>query len=451
MNRFARFVHGPKRGAEGLGLSRFRVAFGVVCFLFLLAVGVEGQSGTVSAAPALQADVETALTAMPQTLGPLPVGIANGSFECTTGLSYDDMGRGVPVGWHLARAEGEPELNSARIQYTGACAPGGGHVERMEGEDSYSIRSRDIEAPPAPGKPYDVILYQQVTVAPGFDYSVSGWMLSLCGGSAVPSDCPDGVYIRKAIGLDPLGGTDPDAESVVWVEDLRNFVDAQQQRVGWSNLRVGARAGASVMTLYLRVHSPFQWHGSHAFIDAVRFARAPVAWFVDLPNRAPAESALDLRWDGFQSPDVQAIAGGTHELLIDAQARRSGEANWQDIAVGVAGPGQCRLTLGAAGNHVEFRIRARAEQPPPPAPGAWPNQRFPGPWSASRLVRVVDGQAAQLGTQGMTAANVEPAAWGIHAVSGGTQLYLPAVQRDGEPVGELPDVPVIACETDGNW
>lgn len=326
----------------------------------------------------------------PDTLAPAPAAVFNGMFECEQFVP-DGAGRRLPAGWILARAVGEPEINSARHQFAGGCE-GSGHVERMEGNDAIAIISRDIETPPLPGKPFDVVFYQQVTVAPGGDYSVSGWMLSLCGGSAVPNDCPEGVYIRKAIGLDPTGGTDPDSPDIVWTENLDNFITREQVRVGWSNLRIGARAESSQMTVFLRVHSPFQWHGAHAFIDAIHLARAPVAWFVNFPRTLAAGVTVPVRWSSFQSPEIAAIPGGTHVVLVDIQARArvgTGEYGpWRDILVDGTAEGQCAFAGEQAGTTVQMRLRARAEQPPPPAPGAWPNQRFPGPWSEPSTMRV---------------------------------------------------------------
>jgi hypothetical protein len=383
----------------------------VMTWLGLLCIGYGSAPAAAQAAfPLLDPQMSA-----PHTLAPLPAAVINGDFECPHGFYVDELGRRVPTGWGLARLEGDPDLDSARIRFAGACDSDSGHVERMGGRDALVIRAKDLETPPEPGKPFDVVFYQQVAVAPDGDYSVSGWMLSLCGGSAVPSDCPEHVYIRKAIGLDPDGGVDPDSPSIVWTENLDNFVTPDQVRVGWSNLRVGARAIHETMTVFLSVHSPFQWHGNHAFIDAIHLTRAPVAWFSSLPGSVNPGAPIAVRWNGLQSPEVAAIPGGTHELLIDVQVRtihvaegeqppapdalpahtqgtqpaaQSDDATWQDLVMGAQAPGQCLFFAGAPGTRHEFRVRARAEQPPPPAPGAWPNQRFPGVWSEPHTVVV---------------------------------------------------------------
>ena len=165
------------------------------------------------------------------------------------------------------------------------------------------LRAQDLETPPEPGKPFDTTLYQQVTVEPGGAYSVSGWFVSLCGGSfSAPNDCPDGYYMAKQLGIDPSGGEDPGGEQIEWVESRANFVEADgTTRIGWQNLRLSAVAESSTLTVLARINSPFQWHGNHAFIDAVKIVRAPAAMFDALPQRVDG-GALTRAVDGRAEP-----------------------------------------------------------------------------------------------------------------------------------------------------
>jgi hypothetical protein len=274
---------------------------------------------------------------------------------------------------------GDPQLDSTRIRSTGTCGSDG-FVERLEGLDSLKMVSQDLETPPEPGKPFDALVYQQVAATPGEDYSLSGWMVSLCGGSAIPNDCPQGYYIAKMLGIDPTGGTDPLAPSVLWVEDRRNFTESR-----WANLRMGTTALDSQVTLFARIHSPFRWHGAHAFLDAISLVQAPRAFLVDLPATVQGNQ-VSIRWDGELSPDIATIPGGTHELLFDVQYRRAGEDSWTDWQVDQpAGQASFIASGCAAVQMVEFRVRARAEQPPG-SNGAWPNHRYPGVWSGSETV-----------------------------------------------------------------
>ena len=334
------------------------------------------------------------------TIPPVRPELANGSMECANGYvaTSNSLGETIylPQQWHLALETGGPLIHSARIFFeqrqdsSGGCDTDRAHVERIEGRDSMVVRARDLETPPVPGKPYDVVLYQRVPVVPGGDYSLSGWMLSLCGGSAVPSDCPADKYIVKALGLDPAGGVNTLSGNVAWTEDRRNFVDENDERVGWSNLRMAARARGEAMTVYARLQSPFQHHGNHGFIDALSLVRAPVAWLQDLPEEVHYRRDLKLVWQSLRSPDIEGIPDGTYEYFVDVQVRALPGSEWRDVAVGLPEESSSMLYCAAETNTTyEFRVRARAEQPPAPPDGAWPNQRYPGVWSEPQAVRFV--------------------------------------------------------------
>lgn len=315
--------------------------------------------------------------------------VANPSFECAQGYSPQPgiPGR-VPSGWTATLLTGRPEINSARIKFTGQCGDGG-FVERIEGLDSLTFLAEDIETPPLPGKPFDAAVWQRVPVTPGVEYSLSAWLLSLCGGSAMPNDCPNGYYIAKLLGIDPTGGIDPQAADVVWIEDRRNFTES-----GWANLRLAVAAQSDHLTLFVRIHSPFRWHGAHAFADAISLVRAPAAWFSGLPASAPG-SAVTVRWTGSQSPDIAAIPGGTYQLLFDVQTRQAGQSDWSDWQVDRPAGQAIYVADACLGAHVvQFRLRARAEQPPGSG-GAWPNHRYPGVWSAPASVTFPDSGACQ--------------------------------------------------------
>ncbi len=315
----------------------------------------------------------TTLAASHNTLQAPP--LINSGFECNDGYSpWPGITGLAPDGWTPLLLDGTPELNSTRIKFAGSCG-GSGFIERIEGEDSMVFLSEDIETPPLPGKPFDALVYQQTTVTPGVAYSLSSWMVSLCGGSAMPNDCPPGVYIAKMLGIDPSGGTDPLAPGVIWVEDRRNFTESR-----WANLRLAATAESSTITLFARIHSPFRWHGAHAFVDAFSLLQAPTAQFIDLPPFVQG-AQVTVQWQGSLGPDIPAIPGGTHQLRFDVQQRPAGEAAWDDWQVDVPA-GQADFEVdGCQGSQTfEFRLRARAEQPEG-SNGAWPNHRYPGDWS----------------------------------------------------------------------
>lgn len=330
--------------------------------------------------PVISTLLAIAILAAPATAAPQAPVVQNPGFECTEGYYIQEGIRGrIPNGWQAVLLNGNPKYNSTLIKYTGGCNTDQWWWEHLEGHDSWNLFAEDLETPPNPGKPFDAVLYQQVSVTPGTDYSLSGWMLSLCGGSAIPNDCPSGYYMAKMLGIDPTGGTDPQASTVLWVEDRRNFTES-----GWANLRLGATAQSDVITIFVRINSPFQWHGNHAFIDAISLVEAPQAWFVDPPSTVQGTRAL-IRWDGALSDDISAIPGGTHELLFDVQYREDG-SDWQDWQTDTTDrEAEFSVSMGPGSKVFQFRVRARAEQPEG-IPGAWPNHRYPGVWTESQPI-----------------------------------------------------------------
>jgi hypothetical protein len=356
-------------------------AFVIAFFLLLLGAG-QGQGQD-------QGQVQTPASGANGTVpGPTSNRLQNGEFECDNGGYYiRQNGRGedilLPNGWTLA-ANGElPIVSSARIWFEGpkgSCFTDNNHVERIGGRDSFFVRSLDIETPPAPGKPFDVAIYQQAPANPGTAYSLSGWQLTLCGGSAVPNDCPDGYYMAKLLGIDPTGGTDINSPNIVWSENRNNFVDAEDQRIGWSNVRTSVRAQSGIVTVFARINSPFRWHGNHGFIDSLSLVEAPVSSLQALTATVSGTSniSVTLAWGGALGGDIPTV-GGSFALLFDVQYWHPHNGDWRDLQEDFAGPGTLNFTTRCMGEAYQFRVRARAEQPQ--GTGVWPNQRYPGVWS----------------------------------------------------------------------
>ena len=335
----------------------------------------------------------------------MPNRLRNAGFECGEGGYFSQTvpprtppresdPNLIPNDWAMTHTLEVPELSSARIFFehrhdsaNGGCATREAHVEKIGGEDSFYVGSLDMETPPDPGKPFDVALLQQVDAVSGTAYSLSGWTLSLCGGSAVPSDCPAETYIAKMLGVDPTGGADPWAPSVVWAEDRRNFWEPDVKRVGWVNLRVAATAQAPTVTVFARLDSPFQHHGNHGFLDELSLVQAPTATLtivtptVEISAEVSGPFTATLSWDGALGPDIPTIPSGNYKLLIDIDYWHPVNGDWRPVVMEAAGAGSTVFQARCTGATYEFRVRARAEQPEGEG-GASPNQRFPGVWSA---------------------------------------------------------------------
>jgi len=348
--------------------------------LIMFALALLGQAALAQSTPGSGGTVPPAT----------PERLVAGDFECkTTGYrdgaipddTYIHRPNRIPNGWEITYTDKTPVVDSARIYFAGSC-DGSAHVERISGEDSVLMQALDIEWSAVPGKPFDASLYQQVNVFSGTAYSLSGWMLTLCGGSNTDprNDCPAGYYMAKLLGIDPTGGTDPQAATVVWEENRRNFVEPDGvTRVGWQNLRLGVTAQAPTITVFARINSPFQWHGNHGFIDALSLVQAPTA---TLTATAPltGSSAITLTWGGSLGPDIPLIPSGEHRLLFDVQYWHDANQRWRDV-VGDVEAGSADFRAACPGSTYRFRVQPRAEQPDDDRRAA-PNQRYPGVWSA---------------------------------------------------------------------
>ena len=312
-------------------------------------------------------------TQAPETISSLAPTLQNPNMECANGgfVPQDGINGRVPQGWTASLLDGQPIINSAQIYFLGSCNNGG--VEHMEGKDALVMVSQDIETNPNPGKPFDAVVYQQVAVTPGKVYSLSAWSVSFCGGSFnSPNSCPTYAYIAKMAGLDPSGGIDPRAPGVTWTEDRQNF-----NVVRWANLRLGVKATTGTMTVFVRIRSPFQWHGAHAIIDAVSLIEGPTAGFGALPAQVNGPSAL-ITWDGALSDAIQAIPPGAYRLYFDVQSRLGSDGAWQDLLMHTDAR-SVQFTSRVPTSTYTFQVRALADQPTG-VPRAQPNQRYVSEW-----------------------------------------------------------------------
>lgn len=307
--------------------------------------------------------------------------VINPGFECGQGYHPQPGVSGmVPNGWTAAVLNGAPHINSTQIWGRGgSCDPADMRWEKLEGHDSLIM----LAYPPGGSDlapPFDAAVYQRVAVTPGTTYSLSAWMVSLCGGSAMPNDCPTGYYLSKLAGLDATGGTDARAATVGWVEDRRPHYTAR-----WVNLVTAATAQSNAMTVFVRLYSPFYHHGNHGFADAVKLVRAPIAQFTQLQ---PSRDGISVAWAGSLGPDIAAIPGGNYRLYFEVEVAVGAAAAWQPwLSSQPAGSAVLSIGGSCAERTYRFRVRVRAEQPVG-EPGARPNHRFIGVWQESAPVRV---------------------------------------------------------------
>lgn len=101
------------------------------------------------------------------------------------------------------------------------------------------------------GVPFTAGIYQQVEVTPGVVYQTDiGWA------AVTQKD------FERKLGLDPTGGTDPLAPTVIWGR-------SEWGMDKWPDLTVSARATGPKMTVFVWVHHPTTYGNDWIFLDAV--------------------------------------------------------------------------------------------------------------------------------------------------------------------------------------
>ena len=101
------------------------------------------------------------------------------------------------------------------------------------------------------GVPFCAGVYQQVQVTPGVVYLAdAGWA------AATKTD------FERKIGIDPTGGTDPQAQSVIWGP-------SEWGLNSWPDLTVSALAAGPTMTVFVWANHPVTYGNDWIFFDAV--------------------------------------------------------------------------------------------------------------------------------------------------------------------------------------
>ena len=199
---------------------------------------------------------------------------------------------------------------------------GTGWVDRMEGETAQFVWST---------QPYTAGIRQQVGgLTPGVAYGFHAALLTIFQTSA--NDPPvDGTMIKQ-VGMDPTGGTDPQAPTVVWSD-----ADDHDQGPWALELRTSVFAEAPAVTVFIRVDSLYPSgdlpYLNLSFLDSSILARTPTiaatspevagvpTFTVSWDNAVPAPGYVELKWMGVQWLDeAEGVWHGwlTGTLLMQA-------------------------------------------------------------------------------------------------------------------------------------
>lgn len=249
----------------------------------------------------------------------------------------------VASGWNRFSHDGpEPCFMDTRVFASSHL--GGGWVERIEGSTSQMIISAD---------PYTAGLWQRVVgLTPGVGYGFHAAMLTIFQTSA--GDPDDGTMIKQ-VGIDPTGGTDPQASTVIWSEPDDHDLGP------WDlDRRVAAFAQGAEATVFIRVISPHDAgpppYLNQSFLDSAILAQTPT---VMATSPAQSEStSFVVRWDNaVAAPGVKKLKGYDVQVLDEA------EGIWHDWITWTPGtsPNDSQATFTGERGHT-YRFRARVWQ-----------------------------------------------------------------------------------------
>ena len=171
-------------------------------------------------------------------------------------------------------------------------------------------------------------VYQQVAVTRGRKYTIEVWSRTFRSG------VPEGL-VGNRLGADPLGGTDPDAVSIVWSP----FTESN---ASWQKLSITVTAARPVLTVFLQHRQPCEgeWH-INCFDDAAIYADAascaaanqtPDGWPVLLASGIVTASfpesfyLEDLsRAAGIRVLSAAAVTGGMRLTVYGTMGTAAGE------------------------------------------------------------------------------------------------------------------------------
>ncbi|MGQ9503135.1 MAG: fibronectin type III domain-containing protein [Anaerolineae bacterium] len=217
--------------------------------------------------------------------------------------------------------------------------------------------------------PFSFVFSQAVTVENGIDYAFGGKLVTFWKG---PGGEVDHTKIFKRIGVDPSGGSDPLAASVMWS-------DWDSRDNEWLSPTIAVTAQADRATLFIQVDN----HGDNVgvqylntgYLDSFHFEKAPVAT-LDMPAQAPP-GALWVSWSAMlPDPDYWSLWG------YDVQLRMNG-GDWQTIQQVNQPGGQSQGTTLQLQANAMYTLRVRAWQQRKPSgdptipalPGVWVERR----------------------------------------------------------------------------
>lgn len=271
--------------------------------------------------------------------------LTNGNFNAFSvipGRSWREFDEKVATGWsHFYVASGT-RLDKlhwfSSTDFTAAFNPGGDPYE-LEGNNG---SAQNIWS----AYEFDAGIYQRVTgLTPGTAYAFDVPVVTFWRGPGYPDS--DGI-MKKSVGIDPAGGTDPTSPHVIW-----SAFDSDDKK--WVYMDMAARAESDAMTFFVRIQAPENSSPNHtdldmAYIDAAKVDLAPT---VSLNVPATSDTAVSFSWAGSAAP-------GWSLKGVEVQYRDATDGTWQ-IVQGKTGNGNASFSFTGQAGHV-YDVRARPWQ-----------------------------------------------------------------------------------------
>ncbi len=264
-------------------------------------------------------------TSAAPTTSPNPYGyIHNGGFE---GGFYSVGAGQVAESWTRVNLRGSnPNWMSTCIFVNAGPNCDQGWVEKIELRNSHILSVEHLGI----GEPFETVLLQQVPgLTAGQSYSFSGWVLKLWGGSGNFDPPTDPYSYGSWLGVDPTGGTNPDAASVIWGD--YNWEQSYGNDASWRNQRMAFVATQPTATVFARLWLKWQEPETQAIVDSLELFDAPTVTLLH-DSSEPLTSPL-LEWSGTLPAMLQQR--GSFQLFYDVQKLVGGE--WVTIAEDLTG------------------------------------------------------------------------------------------------------------------
>lgn len=261
--------------------------------------------------------------------------------DCGMEGFYGDEGAGSGV-WKISRIGGSPQISLHPVEGW----PSGPSVW-MQGS-----------------APFEAAIYQQVQVTPGHGYclSIPFAVVALDG-----VGMHDGPVVRK-VGIDTLGGTDPNAGSITWSPDFTG-----KGRFDDDQLKVCEYAHAAVITAYIRVINQVDGKHVDVYLDSpalvedtgmtpIQVNTAPTAAPTSVPpTEAPTKQVVPTDAPAIEPTDAPTDVASATAVAPTPTERVEPTATELVVPTKLALPTRTRAAV-ALSNPRPTRARADATQ-----------------------------------------------------------------------------------------